>query len=59
RSEDVRKQLRDLMLRGGLGFALLVLVLLALLQSVRACVAVLFSVGVAVAWRCCCSGRWG
>ncbi len=48
RSEDVRRQLRDLMLRGGLGFALLVLVLLALLQSVRACVAVLFSVGVAV-----------
>ncbi len=49
RSEDVRRQLRDLLLRGGLGFALLVLVLLALLQSVRACVAVLFSVGVAVA----------
>ncbi|SHK68220.1 efflux RND transporter permease subunit [Rhodothermus profundi] len=49
RSEDVRRQLRELLVRGGLGFALLVLVLLALLQSVRACVAVLFSVGVAVA----------
>ena len=49
RSEDVRKELADLAWRGGLGFALLILVLLALLQSVRACLAVLFSVAVALA----------
>jgi HAE1 family hydrophobic/amphiphilic exporter-1 len=36
RSEDVRKQLRDLVLRGGLSVALVLLILLAMLRSSRA-----------------------
>lgn len=44
RSEDVRKQLRDLALRGSLGFLLLVLVLVVMLRSGKAVGIALFAV---------------
>lgn len=47
KTEDVRNQLRDLMWRGGLGFVLVLLVLLFMLRSVRAVGVVLFSVALA------------
>src|SRR5690625_273146 len=49
RSESVRKELDELALLGGLGFALVVLVLLFMLRGVRAAAVVLFSVGVSLA----------
>jgi multidrug efflux pump subunit AcrB len=49
RTEAVREQLRDLAWRGGLGLLLVVLVLLFMLQSVRAAGVVLFSVAVSLA----------
>jgi multidrug efflux pump subunit AcrB len=49
KSEDVREQLRDLTWRGGVGLALVVLVLLFMLRSVRAVGVTLFSVAVALA----------
>jgi multidrug efflux pump subunit AcrB len=49
RSTDVRAQLRDLTWRGGLGLVLVVLVLLAMLKSLRAVGVVLFTVAVAQA----------
>ena len=49
RTDVVREQLRDLMWRGGMGFALVILVLLFMLKSVRAASVVLFSVAVALA----------
>jgi multidrug efflux pump subunit AcrB len=44
RSEDVRKQLRDLAVRGGLGFLLLLVVLLTMLRSGKAVAIALFAV---------------
>ncbi|MFQ5570012.1 MAG: efflux RND transporter permease subunit [Rhodothermales bacterium] len=49
RTDSVREQLRDLSWRGGLGLALVVLVLLFMLKGVRATIVVLFSVAVALA----------
>ncbi|PQJ35444.1 acriflavin resistance protein [Salinibacter sp. 10B] len=49
KSEDVRRQLRNLRWRGGIGLLLVVLVLLLMLRSVRAVGAVLFTVSVALA----------
>jgi len=49
KSEDVRRQLRDLRWRGGVGLLLVVLVLLLMLRSLRAVGAVLFTVAVALA----------
>ncbi len=48
RTEAVRAQLRSLAWRGGLGLALVLLVLLFMLKSVRACLVVLFSALVAL-----------
>ncbi len=49
KSEDVRRQLRDLRWRGGVGLLLVVLVLLLMLRSLRAVGTVLFTVAVALA----------
>jgi len=49
KSEDVRRQLRDLRWQGGIGLLLVVLVMLLMLRSVRAVGVVLFSVAVALA----------
>ncbi len=49
KSEDVRRQLRNLRWRGGIGLLLVILVMLLMLRSVRAVGVVLFSVGVALA----------
>jgi len=49
KSEDVRRQLRDLQWQGGIGLLLVVLVMLLMLRSVRAVGVVLFSVAVALA----------
>ena len=49
RSEDVRKQLRDLSRRGGLALILIVFVLLLMLRSVRATGIVFFAVAVPLA----------
>ena len=49
RSEDVRKQLRDLSRRGGFALILIVLVLLLMLRSVRATGIVFFAVAVPLA----------
>lgn len=49
RTENVRAQLDDLLWRGGIGFALVLLVLLFMLRSVRAMGVVLFSVAVSLA----------
>jgi len=49
RTENVRELLDDLTLRGGVGFVLVILVLLFMLKSVRATLVVLFSVAVALA----------
>ena len=48
RSEDIREQLRDVQMRGGLGLLLVVFVLLFMLQNLRATLIVLFSVGVSL-----------
>ena len=48
RSESIRQELNELAMLGGLGFALVVLVLLFMLRGVRAAAVVLFSVGVSL-----------
>ena len=49
KTEDVRNQLHNLTWRGGLGFVLVVLVLVVMLRSLRAVGVVLFSVALALA----------
>lgn len=49
RTDGVRAQLRDLAVRGGMGFMLVLLVLLFMLKSIRAAVIVMYAVMVSLA----------